>query len=73
MKNKKQPLIKDGKYTVNNPATVAEMERALTAKLRAQQVKESHTDFGLSGDMAQQFNESQEQPDVFDEQDPNGL
>jgi hypothetical protein len=27
----------------------------------------------LKGDMAQQFNESQEQPDVFDDQDPDGL
>ena len=63
MNHKKQ--IKDGKYTVNNPTAVAEMQRALELRTKKE--------FKLSGDMAQQFNESQEQPDVFDDQDPDGL
>jgi RNA polymerase-interacting CarD/CdnL/TRCF family regulator len=67
--------IKDGNYTVNNPETTAEIQRQLEKAIDQEERRQTARDIlrqelsFLKGDMAQQFNESQEEQELFDEQD----
>lgn len=79
MTNKKQPNITDGKYTVNSPGAVSDIQRQLSEaieeekrKLRAEYIRKKYSDFKLNGDMAQQFNEHQERYEE-EEFDDDGL
>jgi hypothetical protein len=74
----KKRQIKDGKYTVNNPESTAEIQRQLEKAIdqeerrqTARAIFKQEMSF-LKGDMAQQFNEHQERYDE-QEHDDDGL
>lgn len=63
--------ITNGKFTVNTQ-NLSDSERARVIKEQQASMK-ANAEFKLRGDMAQQFNESQEDEELYDGQDPNGL
>jgi len=75
----KKKQIKDGNYTVNSPSSTAEIQRQLEKAIDQEERRQTARNIlrqemsFLKGDMAQQFNESQEDEELYDGQDEHGL